>query len=221
MMTTATDNSNAAQGTLRKAAVYLRVSTTEQNTDNQLSELQRVAQKAGWDIVEVYRDHGISGAKGKDKRPAFKKLCEDATGRKFDIVMAWSVDRLGRSMKDLVAFMEDLNALNVDLYLKQQSIDTTTPTGKAMFQMIGVFAEFERAMIKERVKAGLSRAKEQGKTLGRPKVSDKIRRAVIQDRAAGMSFSKLQEKHGISRGMAHKIVTAESAERVQQEGSVI
>jgi DNA invertase Pin-like site-specific DNA recombinase len=114
------------------------------------------------------KDHGISGAKGRDKRPAFDALCRDATQRKFDMVMAWSVDRLGRSLQDLVAFLSELHALKVDLFLHQQGLDTTTPAGKAMFQMMGVFAEFERAMIQERVRAGLRRAKDEGKQLGRP-----------------------------------------------------
>jgi DNA invertase Pin-like site-specific DNA recombinase len=106
--------------------------------------------------AKVYRDHGISGAKGRDKRPDLDRLCKDAAGRQFDIVMAWSVDRLGRSLQDLVGFLSEIHALKVDLYLHQQGLDTTTPAGKAMFQMMGVFAEFERAMIQERVRAGPS-----------------------------------------------------------------
>jgi DNA invertase Pin-like site-specific DNA recombinase len=113
----------------------------------------------GCDIVHVYKDHGISGAKGRDKRPAFDRLCRDAAKRQFDMVMAWSVDRLGRSLQDLVGFLSELHALKIDLFLHQQGLDTTTPAGKAMFQMMGVFAEFERAMIQERVRAGLARAK--------------------------------------------------------------
>jgi DNA invertase Pin-like site-specific DNA recombinase len=112
----------------------------------------------------------VSGAKGRDKRPQFDALCRDATKRQFDVVMAWSVDRLGRSLQDLVAFLSDIHALKIDLYLHQQGIDTTTPAGKAMFQMMGVFAEFERAMIQERIRAGLARAKDEGTTLGRPKI---------------------------------------------------
>jgi DNA invertase Pin-like site-specific DNA recombinase len=113
-------------------------------------------------IVKVYRDHGISGAKGRDKRSAFDKLCRDAARREFDMVMAWSVDRLGRSLQDLVGFLSELHALKIDLFLRQQGLDTTTPAGKAMFQMMGVFAEFERAMIQERVRAGLARARSEG-----------------------------------------------------------
>src|SRR6516164_5790868 len=130
-----------------RAAIYLRVSTSGQTTDNQRLELERVAQQRGWQIVGLYEDAGISGAKGRDKRPEFDRLLKDASRGKFDIVAAWSVDRLGRSLKDLVAFLSDLQATGRDLYLHQQSIDTSTPSGRAMFGMLGVFAEFERGMI--------------------------------------------------------------------------
>src|SRR5260221_10890759 len=107
----------------------------------------------GCDIVRVYRDHDVSGSKDRDGRTQFDALCRDATKRQFDVVMAWSVDRLGRSLQDLVGFLSDIHALKIDLYLPQQGIDTTTPAGKAMFQIMGVFAEFERAMIQERIRA--------------------------------------------------------------------
>ena len=163
---------------MKRAVLYLRVSTVEQTTANQERELRGVASRIGCEIVKVYKDHGVSGAKGRDKRPAFDALCKAATRRQFDMVMAWSVDRLGRSLQDLITFLSELHAVRVDLYLHQQGLDTTTPSGKAMFQMMGVFAEFERAMIQERVRAGLKRAREEGKTLGRPRVSEKTERAV-------------------------------------------
>lgn len=194
--------------TPKKAAIYIRVSTDKQTVENQLRELKRIAEFSGWEIVEVYEDHGVSGAKGKDKRPAFKRLCEDATGRKFNIIMAWSLDRLSRSMKDLVDFMEELKALNIDLYLKQQNIDTTSPAGRAFFHMMGVFAEFERAMIQERVNAGLARARAEGKTLGRPKLDGKIVDKIKADRAEGMSLRAIQRKHKVSLGSVHKVVRA-------------
>jgi DNA invertase Pin-like site-specific DNA recombinase len=103
----------------KRAAIYLRVSTSGQNTDNQEHELRQVAERAGWQVVQVYRDHGISGAKGPDQRPAFDALWTDACGRKFDIVMAWSVDRLGRSLQDLLGFRAELHSLKIDLCLKQ------------------------------------------------------------------------------------------------------
>ena len=144
---------------MKRAVLYLRVSTVDQTTANQERELREVAARMGCEIVRVYRDHGISGAKGRDKRPEFDRLLRDAAQRKFDMVMAWSVDRLGRSLQDLVGFLSELHALHIDLFLHQQGLDTTTPGGKAMFQMMGVFAEFERSMIQERVRAGLRRAR--------------------------------------------------------------
>jgi DNA invertase Pin-like site-specific DNA recombinase len=167
---------------MKRAVLYLRVSTTEQTTANQERELREIAGRMGCEIVAVYKDHGISGAKGREGRPAFDRLCRDAAKRQFDIVMAWSVDRLGRSLQDLVGFLSELHALRIDLFLHQQGLDTTTPAGKALFQMMGVFAEFERAMIQERVRAGLKRAKSEGKRLGRPPLAptvvDSIREAL-------------------------------------------
>ena len=159
---------------MKRAVLYLRVSTLDQTTANQERELREVAGRMGCEIVHVYKDHGISGAKGRDKRPAFDHLCQDAAQRKFDLVMAWSVDRLGRSLQDLVAFLSELQALHIDLFLHQQGLDTTTPGGKAMFQMLGVFAEFERAMIQERVRAGLKRAVSEDKQLGRPRIPERL-----------------------------------------------
>ena len=117
--------------------VYLRFSTTEQTTDNQRLELDVVIKRCGWKTVEVYEDHDISGAKSRDKRPAFACMMQDATRRRFDVIAAWSVDRLGRSLQDLVSFLNELHALNIDLYLHQQALDTSTPWGRAMFNMCG------------------------------------------------------------------------------------
>ena len=120
---------------MRRAVMYLRVSTLDQTTANQERELREIAGRMGCDVVKVYKDHGISGTRGRDKRPAFDKLCRDAARREFEMVMAWSVDRLGRSLQDLVGFLSELHALKIDLFLRQQGLDTTTPAGKAMFQM--------------------------------------------------------------------------------------
>src|SRR5215210_6368773 len=136
----------------KRAVLYLRVSTDGQTTDNQRRALEEVAAQSGWTIVDVYEDAGISGANGRDRRPAFDRLCKDAARRKFDVVMAWSVDRLGRSLQDLVGFLNDLRDLGVDLFLHRQGMDTTTAAGRMLFQMCGVFAEFERSIIQERVK---------------------------------------------------------------------
>ena len=149
-----------------RAALYLRVSTDQQTTGNQYQELWAAAARAGWSIVEVFEDNGISGAKGRDQRPAFDRLHRAMTRREIDVVMVWSVDRLGRSLQDLVAFLAELRAVGCDLYLHQQGVDTTTPAGRALFQMLGVFAEFERAIIQERVRAGIARARAEGKHLG-------------------------------------------------------
>jgi DNA invertase Pin-like site-specific DNA recombinase len=142
-----------------RAELYLRVSTDKQTTENQRLELEAAAAARGWDVVATYCDNGISGAKGRDKRPGLDDMLKDAVRRKFDMVMAWSVDRLGRSLADLVSTMQDLQGAKVGMYLHQQGLDTTTPSGRAMYQMSGVFAEFERAMIVSRVNTGISRAK--------------------------------------------------------------
>jgi DNA invertase Pin-like site-specific DNA recombinase len=163
---------------MKRAVLYLRVSTLDQTTANQERELRQVAERAGWQIVHVYKDHGISGAKSRDRRPAFDALHKAAVRREFDVVMAWNVDRLGRSLQDLVGFLGQLHAAGVDLFLHQQGLDTTTPGGKAMFQMLGVFAEFERSIIQERVRAGLRRAVSEGKQLGRPRLAPDLERRI-------------------------------------------
>ncbi|MCP4097749.1 MAG: recombinase family protein [Planctomycetaceae bacterium] len=190
---------------MKRAALYLRVSTDQQTTNNQERELRETASRIGWEIVEVYRDEGVSGAKGRDKRPAYDALCKDAARRRFDVVMAWSVDRLGRSLPDLVGFLSELHALNIDLFLHQQGIDTTTPAGKAMFQMMGVFAEFERAMIRERINAGLARARAEGKTLGRPGLSTKSETAIRAALSDGGSIRKVATACKVSIGTVHRI----------------
>ena len=141
-----TGNTTMAK-TAKRAALYVRVSTDHQSVENQIQELRQVAERRGWSVVEIYRDAGISGAKGRDQRPGLDALLKDASRRKFDVVMAWAIDRLGRSLIDLLGTIQHLEAVGVDLYLDQQSIDTTTPAGKLLFQLTGAFAEFERSMI--------------------------------------------------------------------------
>ena len=180
---------------------------------------KRHAETGGWNGASIakfrthgdqliYRDHGISGAKGRDKRPAFDKLCRDAARREFDMVMAWSVDRLGRSLVDLLATLQDLHAgKGVDLYLHQQGLDTSTPSGRAMFQMMGVFSEFERAMIQERVKAGLARARSEGKRLGRPPIAPalekRIREALATPGRPGIRV--IAERFGVNPSTVQRI----------------
>ena len=189
----------------RTAAIYLRVSTDGQTVENQHLELEAAAQRHGWQIVQVFQDRGISGAKGRDKRPGFDKLLLGVARKDFDLIAAWSVDRLGRSLQDLVCFLGEVHSKGVDLYLHQQGLDTSTPAGKAMFQMMGVFAEFERSMIRERVMAGLKRAKASGKTLGRPKVADDLERAIRASLRSGSGIRKAAREHGVGTSTVQRI----------------
>ena len=192
---------------MKRAVLYLRVSTIDQTTANQERELREVASRMGCEIVRVYRDHGISGAKSRDGRPEFDRLLRDAVQRKFDMVMAWSVDRLGRSLQDLVSFVSELHALRIDLFLHQQGLDTTTLGGKAMFQMMGVFAEFERAI--ERVRAGLRRAVSEGKQLERPRIAadveQRISVALKARRDTGDSVRKIAARFGVDASTVQRI----------------
>jgi DNA invertase Pin-like site-specific DNA recombinase len=199
----------AEMTTKKRVAVYTRVSTDHQTTENQERELRDIARRMGWTIVKVYRDEGISGAKSRADRPAFDALSKDAARRRFEIVMAWSVDRLGRSLQDLVTLLSELHALGIDLFLHQQAVDTTTPSGKALFQMMGVFAEFERAIIRERVKSGLDRAKAQGTRLGRRPIDADKEAAIRADLVAGAAgIIKLAKVHGVGVGTVQRIKVA-------------
>src|SRR5215475_9383396 len=188
-----------------RAALYLRVSTTGQTVANQRRELEAAAERHGWVVAEVFEDAGISGAKGRDKRPALDAMLKGVARRDFDLVAAWSVDRLGRSLQDLVGTLGELQAKGVGLYLHQQGIDTTTPAGKALFQMLGVFAEFERAMIRERVLAGLGRARAQGRTLGRPKVTAEVEASIRLALGAGKGIGSTARELGVGVGTVHRI----------------
>lgn len=192
----------------KTAALYARVSTDQQTTENQLKELRAVARRMGWKLDGVYVDKGISGAKGREQRPAFNNLLKAAARREFDVIMAWSVDRLGRSLQHLVSFLGEIHAKGIDLYLHQQGIDTTTPAGKALFQMCGVFAEFERAMIQERVKAGLARAVSQGKRLGRPRVALSVEQAIRKAGKSGKGKKRIARDLGVGVGTVQRVLTA-------------
>lgn len=185
---------------------HTRVSTSDgQTTENQLRDLNIAAERLGWTIVAHYTDQGISGAKGRDKRHGLDTLLKGIARREFDMVAAWSVCRLGRSLQHLVNLLGDLNARGIDLYLHVQAIDTSTPSGKAMFQMLGVFAEFERSMISERVKSGLARSTKKG---GRPRLdpakADKIRKLL----SGGLSIAKTAERAKVGVGTVHRLKTA-------------
>src|ERR1700756_1985904 len=162
----------------KRVVIYVRVSTDKQTIENQLRELRQIAERRGWEVVHEYHDAGISGAKAREARPGLDKMLKDAQRRRFDVIMAWAIDRLGRSLIDLLGTIQTLEACGVDLYLDQQAIDTTTPAGRLMFQITGAFAEFERSMIRHRVRAGLKRAVESGKRLGRPKIDPAMEKRV-------------------------------------------
>lgn len=187
-----------------RVALYARVSTAGQTSENQLLELRAAADRMGWVVAGEYVDHGISGAKGRKDRPQFDAILKAVARKEFDIVAAWSVDRLGRSLIDLVELLKELHSMGMDLYLHQQGINTTTPAGRAMFQMMGVFAEYERAMIRERVMSGLARAKEtgtkSGNAIGRPAVSSDVEDRIRELRAEGLGMLKIakQLKCGVS-----------------------
>jgi DNA invertase Pin-like site-specific DNA recombinase len=182
----------------KRIALYLRVSTAEQTVENQQRELEAVAERHGWNVVAVFTDAGISGTKGRDKRPGYDCLCRGIARREFDQVAAWSVDRLGRSLQELVAFLGELHAKGVDLYLHQQGIDTGTPAGNAMFQMLGVFAEFERAMIVgSRLAFHVHERKESGSGVAR--YAGKLSIASARSWRPARVFSKPQKRSASAR----------------------
>lgn len=152
----------------KKVAIYARVSTDTQTVENQILQLKEVASRLDWEIVAIHTDQGISGSKGRDQRPGFDALLKGVARKEFDLIAAWSVDRLGRSLSDLIGFVNDIQSRNVDLYLHIQCIDSSTPSGMMLFQMLGVFSEFEKNVIRSRVKLGQARARANGKHLGRP-----------------------------------------------------
>jgi DNA invertase Pin-like site-specific DNA recombinase len=191
---------------MNRVAIYLRVSTTKQETANQRRELEAVAARSGWQIVKVYEDAGISGAKGRDQRPGLDALMKAVNSKEFDLVATWSVDRLGRSLTDLLAILQGLHDKGVDLFLHQQGLDTSTTAGKAMFQMLGVFAEFERGIIRERVNAGLARARTNGTKLGRRPVQPAVEMRIRRLRAKGMGILKIGRTLGVGTSVVQRVV---------------
>jgi DNA invertase Pin-like site-specific DNA recombinase len=176
-----------------RAAIYARVSTLDQEPENQLAELRRYVEARGWTAKE-YVDRGVSGA--KERRPALDALLKDARRRKFDVVICWSLDRMGRSLKHLVVLLDDLHALGVSFISVREGLDWTTPTGPLQAQLLAMIAEFERSRIQERVRAGLQRARAQGRRLGRP-------RATPLPRGAGhISVREAATSWGVSKSTA-------------------
>jgi len=190
---------------VKRAGIYLRVSQDSQTTANQFHILQEVAERSGWTIVEIFEDAGISGAKGRDKRPGYDSLLKAISRREIDIVAAWSVDRLGRSLQDLVGFLADIQSSGCDLYLHQQAVDTSSPSGRMLFQLCGVFAEFERAMVTSRINASLDRARARGVRLGRPPIApidlDPVRKRLGQ----GQSIRVIAKATGFSTATVQRV----------------
>jgi DNA invertase Pin-like site-specific DNA recombinase len=198
----------------RRAAIYARVSTGEQTPENQLLRLREVARRAGWDVVQEY----VETASGATRsRPGLDRMMQDAARRRFDVVMAWDVSRLGRSLRDLVDLFETLRSLGCDLFLEQQALDTSTPAGRALLQMSGVFAEFERAMIVERTKAGMARARERGAQIGRAPASDALVLAIRNLRRRGMGMDAIARELHCGKGLSQRVCT--EFDREQQEAT--
>ena len=186
----------------KRVAIYTRVSTDTQTVENQLRELDAIAERMGWIIVERLADEGISGAKGREQRPAYDRLMSMVTRREIDLIACWSVDRLGRSLQHLVSFLSEINARAVDLYIHTQGLDTSTPAGRAMFSMLSVFAEFERAILRERIMAGLARST---KRSGRPCLDADRERRARKLLSEGLSINATAKKLRIGVATAHRI----------------
>ena len=186
-----------------RVAIYARVSTTNHGQDVTLQtrELQQFAEARGWRLVDSYLDLGISGS--KDKRPELDRLMADAHRRKFDVVIVWKCDRFARSVSHLLRALETFNALGISFVSLSEQMDTTTPTGKMVFTVLGAVAELERSLIAERVRAGLRNARAKGKTLGRPRVAVDAA-GIGRLRSQGRSIREIAEELGYSRSLVHK-----------------
>ena len=197
---------------MKRVSIYARCSTVQQNPQNQINELREIASRNKWEVVNEYIDNGISGAVGRDKRPEFDKMLKSAMRKEVDLVMFWSIDRASRSLKNLVTMMDDLNSKNVGMYFHQQNIDSTTTSGIAMLQMAGVFASFERGMLRERILASHSRARAEGKTIGRPStITDGMKNAVKFMRVKGTGIRKIAKELNVGVGTIYKILELETA----------
>ena len=195
----------------KRVAFYLRVSTGSQTVENQRRELAAAAEQRGWTVVDLYSDNGVSGAKGRDKRPAFDRLCKDAVAGRFDVIAAWSVDRLGRSVLHLAQFVEDMRAAGVGLFLLKQGLDSDTPTGRAMLGMCSVFAELEREIIRERIHSGLARARAKGKRLGRKRVGNAVEDRIRKLHADGMGKLKIARTLDVGTSVVQRVLAEVSA----------
>jgi DNA invertase Pin-like site-specific DNA recombinase len=195
-----------------RVGIYLRVSTLHQSTDNQRHDLECIANLRGWTIAGIYQDEGISGAKSRADRPALAALLKAATQRKFDLIAVWSIDRLGRSLQHLVETVNELRALGVDLYIHQQAIDSSTPAGKLSFSVFAALAEYERELIKERVRAGLDRARRDGIRLGRPtNLNDSVRATIVAMRSADVPIRQIAAQLRVGTGTVYNVLGAAAA----------
>lgn len=190
-----------------RCAIYTRVSTGSQETSNQIHILREIAKMKGLTIVKEYTDEGISGTKGRDKRKGFDELLKGATRKEFDVILVWSVDRLGRNLQDLISFLNEIHAVGCDLFIHQSGIDTTTPTGKMMFGILSVFADFERSMITERTRAGMERAKREGKRIGRPtNLNDGLIESIKYMRSQGLGIRKIATDLKVGVGTIYRVI---------------
>jgi DNA invertase Pin-like site-specific DNA recombinase len=197
---------------MRKVALYCRVSTAKQSCESQLVELREVAIRSGWEIDREYIDGGISGSIAQ--RPALDQLRRDAARRRFDLIVCWDISRLGRSLSNLVEIMEEMRALKVDFYFFQQSMDTTTPAGKLCFQIFASLAEWEREMIRERVRAGLENARRKGKKLGRPsRMNESLKTAILLLREKGSGIKEIARQLQVGIGTIYKALEAAEPNR--------
>ena len=194
---------------MTKCAIYSRVSTDEQTTENQLMVLREIAERKGMTVVAEFNDEGISGAKGRDKRTGFDNIIKGSIKKDYDTILVWSVDRLGRSLQDLVSFLNEIHSVGCDLYIHQSGLDTSTPTGKMMFQMCGVFAEFERGMLRERVVAGQKRAKSKGKHIGRPtNLNEGLVHSIKYMKEQGVGIRKIAKDLSVGVGTVYRVLEA-------------
>ncbi len=189
---------------MKKVCLYCRVSTLNQTSENQLRELRVAAERMGYEIVSELIDNGISGAKSRKNRPALDEMMKQATQRKFEMVMCWSIDRLGRSLQHLVEILNELQAMKIDLFFMQQGMDTTTPSGRMIFSVFGAIGEFERNLIRERVIAGQQRAKASGVHIGRPtKMNDGMRSAIQAMHGSRMSIRQIAKSCKVGIGTVY------------------
>jgi len=192
---------------MKKVAIYARVSTDKQTCENQLQELRATAERMSYTVVAEFVDSGISGMKTRQDRPALDSLMKSATQRKFDMVMCWSIDRLGRSLQNLVEILNEMQSMKIDMFFLQQGMDTTTPSGRMIFSVFGAIGEFERNLIRERVIAGQKRAVANGVKIGRPsKMNEGMRSAIKLLRDKGMGIKQIAKQLQIGIGSVYSVL---------------